>query len=260
MKKLFKTERSVYDIYAFTELHKGDPLLDKEDIPMKKLITLILTLALLLSMVSIPALAEEEKTQGGSAAWPVIELKGVGAELRSEGYGERFRYQTFSGPGRGYSLAGAYLPRKVTATVLGRENGFALIDMEYNGGRRYVYLEEKYVSAGEPEEIKATPVPARTKARVEEMFYGPGIQFDVVRQRTKSEYADMSMSQLTRIFDGDTEKILKALRDVFPHVELPAGARVNVLYEVDGWVCVESDCTVLGKARTWIKADQVTPE
>jgi hypothetical protein len=92
------------------------------------------------------------------------------------------------------------------------------------------------------------------------MYYGPGNQYDVVRQRMKSKYADMSMAELEKIFNGDQKKIKKALQDVFPSVELVGGSRVNVLYEVNGWVCVESEGTVLGRARTWIPADQVTPD
>ena len=225
---------------------------------MKKLFVLILTLALLLSVAGIPALAEESKTE--SAAWPVIELKGAPAQLICDGFGKTFRYQTFSGPGRGYSLGGAYLPRKVSVKALGRENDYALIDVEYNGGRRCVYLEAKYVTGAELEEIAAAPVPARTNGRIAQMYYGPGSGYDIVRQRTKSKYADMPMAQLIKIFNGDMDKISKALKDVFPHVELAGGTRVNVLYEVNGYVCVETEGTVLGKARTWIPADQVTPE
>ena len=216
---------------------------------MKRLLTLILTLTLLLTMAAFPALAEESAAEDEGAAWPVLELKGAAVGLYCDGYGEKFRYQTFSGPGDGYSLAGAYLPRKVTVMALGRENGYALLDVEY-----------KYVTGAEREEIAVTPVPARTNARIAEMFYGPGNQYDVVRQRTKSRYANMSMAQLMKIFNGDMNRIRKALRDVFPHVEMVGGARVSVLYEVNGWVCIESDCTVLGKTRTWVPADQVTAE
>ena len=227
---------------------------------MKKLFVLILTLALLLSATSIAALAEESEGGSGKASWQVIEMNGSPAQLISDGFGEKFRYQTFSGPGRGYSQGGAYLPRKVNVTAIGRENDYALLDIEYNGGRRMVYLEAKYVIGAEIPEISATPVTARIKTAVSLMFYGPGNQYDIVRQRTRSPYADMSMAELMKIFDGDMKKIEKALKDVFPSVQMPAGARVNALYEVNGWVCIESECTELGKARTWVPADQVEAE
>ena len=66
---------------------------------MKKLFTLILALVLLLSAAAIPALAEEEKAE--SKAWPVIELQSIPAQLISDGFGDSFRYQSFSGPGKG---------------------------------------------------------------------------------------------------------------------------------------------------------------
>jgi len=226
---------------------------------MKKLTALFLTL-MLLCAAAIPALAEEGKAESKSTAWPVIEMNGIPAQLISEGFGEKFRYQTFSGPGRGYSLSGAYLPRKVNVMAIGRENEYAMIDVEYSVGRRLVYLEAKYVIGGGIPEISAAPVTARIKATASQMYYGPGNQYDVVRQRTKSKYADMSMAELMKIFDGDKKKIAQAVKDVFPAVKMPVGARVSVLYEVNGWVCIESDCTELGRARTWVPADQVEAE
>ncbi len=221
---------------------------------MKKLTALILTIALLLSVACVSALADESKS------WPVMELKGSAAELTTLEGDKNFRRQAFSGPGTNYSLAGAYLPRKVTVQALLSENGFTLIDVEYNGGRRCVYVQDKYVVSADVEKVEVTPVKARTKASINPMYYGPGNQYDVVRQRMKSKYADMSMAELEKIFNGDQKKIKKALQDVFPSVELVGGSRVNVLYEVNGWVCVESEGTVLGRARTWIPADQVTPD
>ena len=223
---------------------------------MKKLTALFLTLALLISAAAIPVLAEE----GKSTAWPVIELKRTPAELMSEGIGKEFRYQTFSGPGKGYSESGAYLPSIVTAEALFRENGFALIDVDYGVGRRCVYLQDKYVVGAEVEEMSFTPVKATTKTTIKPMYYGPGNQYEPVTHREKSKYADTPLEELMEIFDGNLDKIRIALQDVFPPVELRGGSRVSVLFEVNGWVCIESDCTILGLARSWIPADQVEAE
>ena len=223
---------------------------------MKKLISLLLTLTLLLAAAAVPALADE----GGSAAWQVISLEGSDAELTEIYNNDNFRVQAFSGPGRDYSLAGAYLPRKISAKALCTEGDFVLLDIEYNGGRRCVYVPARYVASGSAEGITVTPVSARTTAAVDQMFYGPGIQYDQVRQRMRSKYADMTMDELMKIFNKDLTKIRKAVKDVFNLVELPAGTPVSVLYEVNGWVCVETSGTVLGRARTWIPADKVTAE
>ena len=221
---------------------------------MKKLTALILIISLLLSAVCISALADESKT------WPVIELKGSAAELTTLEGDKDFRRQSFSGPGTNYSLSGAYLPRNVTAQALLSENGFTMIDVDYGVGRRCVYLQDKYVISAGVEEIKVTPVKATTKTTIKPMYYGPGNQYDPVTHREKSKFADMPMEELMKIFKGDLHKIRIALQDVFPQVELVGGSRVYVLYEVNGWVCIESDCTVLGSARSWIPADQVTPD
>ena len=227
---------------------------------MKKMFVLILTLALLLSVTGVAALAEESEGGSGNASWPVIELNGTAAELMPSETSKTFRYQTFSGPGREYSQGGAYLPTKVSVKALCRENDYTFIDVEYSVGRRCVYLDSKYVIGADVGENEVTRVSATTKTSICPMYYGPGNQYDEVTQRMKSKYADTPMDELMEIFKGDLHKIKIALQDIFPRVELPGGARVNVLYEVNGWVCIESDCTILGKARTWIPADQVTPE
>lgn len=218
---------------------------------MKKLFALILTLALLLCAAGVSAMAE-------GTSWQAIGMEGTAAELMSEGYVKTFRYQTFTGPGKEYSQGGAYLPRKVNVKALHRENGYVLLDVEYSCGRRCVYLEERYVKNLNVDEITVTPVTATTNAAICPMYYGPGTQYDVVTQRMRSKYADMSMAELNKIFNNDAKKISKAIKDIFPKVELAGGSEVKVLYEADGWVCIESDCTILGKARTWIPADQVT--
>ena len=236
-----------------SKLHKDYLFILKEAAQMKKLFVLILTVALLLSVAGVPAMADER-----GAAWQTIGMEGAAADLMSEGYIKTFRYQTFTGPGKGYSQAGAYLPRKISVKAVHSENEYALLDVEYNGGRRCVYLEKKYVKDANLKEITVNPVAAKTKATICPMYYGPGTQYDAVTQRMKSKYADMPMAELRKIFNNDEEKIKKALKDVFPKVQLDGGSEVKVLFEANGWVCIESECTILGKARTWIPADQVT--
>ena len=218
---------------------------------MKKLISLFLTLVLLCA-AGIPALAE---------GWPTAELNGKATELNTLEIQKDFRQQSHSGPGRGYSLSGAYLPHKiVSAKAVYRENGYVMTEVDYRAGLRYVYFREEDLTVTDVEEANWTPVHARTTARIKPFYYGPGRQYDRVTQRKKSPYADLTMEELMFIFDGDEEKIAKALEDIIVTVELTAGSRVDVLFEKDGWVYCEFDCTILGLARAWLPADQVTAE
>jgi len=222
---------------------------------MKRITALIMTLALLLSAACIPALAE------GSGSWPVIELNGKETILNALEIDKDFRQQAYSGPGRQYNPCGAIMARRgPVVKAVHNENGYVLTEVIGRSSRRYVYFEAKDIQAGDVESVTFTPVPARTLSTIRPFHFGPGAQYDKVTQRTKSKYADYSWAELMWLFDGDVEKIKKALEDTFPTVELSAGSRVNVLFEVDGWLMCEFDCTVAGLTRGWLPANQVAAE
>ena len=224
---------------------------------MKKIAALVLTLALLLSAACVPVLAEESK--GGS--WPVIELKGTETILNALEIDRDFRQQAYSGPGRQYNPCGAYLARKVVSVkAVHNENGFVLAEVDNRSGKRYVYFEAKDIQAGDAESVSWTPVPARTLSAIRPFYFGPGTQYDKVTQRMKSKYADYSRAELMWLFDGDEEKIAKALEDYFITLSLDAGTRVNALFEVNGWVLCEFDCTEAGLTRGWLPANQLAAE
>jgi len=224
---------------------------------MKRTIAFILTIALLLSAACIPALAEESK----SSKWPVVELKGSETILNALEIDRDFRQQSYSGPGKQYNPCGAFLARKVVSVkAVHKENGFVLAEVDNRSGKRYVYFEEKDIQAGDVETVSWTPVPARTLTTIHPFYFGPGKQYDKVTQRTKSKYLDYTLEELMWIFDGDMDKIEKALEDTFPTVSLEADSPVKVLFETDGWLLCEFDCTVAGLTRGWLPADQVAAE
>ena len=224
---------------------------------MKRLTAIILALVLL-AAGAVSALAEE----GSGSGWPTLDMKGLPADMTRWVTSKDFRVQSTSGPGRGYSLSGSYQPRGISAaTALYTENEYMLLDLTYGGGRRCVYIPTPYpVVEGELEAAHWTPYPARLAATVDTMYYGPGKYYDEVRKRTRSRFADWAWDDLLEYFDGDLDRIERALEDVWVLVGLPAGARVDVLYEADGWVCIESSGSSIGLARTWVQASQVTAE
>ena len=203
---------------------------------MKRMISLALALVLALSVISSLALAEDKK-------WPAREMTGTPVELRTS-YFKNLRWQTFAGPSRRYALSGAFLTRRVNkATALLREGDSVLVDLDYATAKRVVYFEkDTLVSADVPEE-KLEGVDAKTKAVVYPVFYGPGKDYDIVTQRTRSKYADLPLTELEELFDGDIDMMKRALKEVF--------------FEVNGWVYIEPSQCSIGAARFWVPADAV---
>lgn len=218
---------------------------------MKKLTAIILMLALLLSALCVPALAE---------SWPKIELKGTPVVMNTNEMDKDFRQQSHSGPGRDFSESGAYLPRKlVSLTAHYRENGYVLAEVDYRSGKRFVYFLESDLQPTEAETVTWTAYPATVQAGGR-VYYGPGTQYSLVTKREESPYIDFTWDELMILFDGDEKKIEKALEDVFIPVTLDAGARVSALFEVNGWVFCEFTSSQIGLARAWFPAEQLAAD
>jgi hypothetical protein len=218
---------------------------------MKKLTAIILMLALLLSALCVPALAE---------SWPKIELKGTPVVMNTNEMDKDFRQQSHSGPGRDFSESGAYLPRKlVSLTAHYRENGYVLAEVDYRSGKRFVYFLESDLQPTEAETVTWTAYPATVQAGGR-VYYGPGTQYSLVTKREESPYIDFTWDELMILFDGDEKKIEKALEDVFIPVTLDAGSRVSALFEVNGWVFCEFTSSQIGLARAWFPAEQLAAD
>ena len=216
---------------------------------MKKIITLALALALMLTVIS-GALAEDKK-------WPEREITGTPVELRTTIF-KNAREQSFAGPTRQYAMSGAFLSRRVNkATALLREGDAVLVDLDYANSKRFVYFEKNSLVSADVAEEKLEGVSAKTKAAVCPVFYGPGKDYDIVTQRAVSRFANWDYETLEELFDGNLAKIKRAMKDAIHWACLSDGAPVTVFFEANGWVYIETDQTSIGLARFWIPADTV---
>ena len=212
---------------------------------MKKFLALLLALACLLTAVA--ALAD--------GPWPEREFEGAEAKLCGLNDADQ-RHQAWYGPGKDYSQAGAYKPKKATSVrVLSRENGYTLVDMSYQtAGKRCVYFKNSNVTGANVKEetLKgcAAEVALATVPR-----QGPGEDYEIVVQKKKSPYADWDFIDLVGKFGGSIE-IWEALQDRQYSVALEEGTDLTVFFETEGWVFAEFTCS-LGKVRAWLPADRV---
>ena len=196
----------------------------KEVFPfMKKLLCLLLAMMCVLSAAAFSS---------ADGSWPVISLTGYATALKPS-KDESRRYQSTFGPGRSYPGAGAYKPYKVTSmTALMREGEYVLVDMSYQTvGRRILYFKDSSLTNASADNVSLQAYPAVTTSTIQPRF-GPGYAYDEV---------DMKKS------NGGTAM-----------VTLGAGCRVNVFFEVNGWVFAEFSCA-LGVIRARLPADQVQP-
>ena len=217
---------------------------------MKRMISFVLALGLALALLCGAAAEETGKE------WPVRGLTGQIIFLKPASYLLKdIRRQTFAGPGRRYALSGAFRPdRVVTATALCREGDYVLTNLDYANSKRVVYFEtQSLVSTdGVPEE-KLEGVKAKTTKTVWPVYYGPGKEYDIVTQRTRSRFADLKPEILEELFEGDETLIERALKDAIHWVGVDAGSSVEVFFETNGWVYVETNCSI-GPARFWLPA------
>lgn len=213
---------------------------------MKKFLALLLALACLFTAAA--AFAE--------GPWPEREFEGPEAKLRGLNDAEQ-RHQAWYGPGnKAYAQAGAYKPKKATSVrVLLRENGYTLVDMEYQtAGKRCVYFKNSNVKGADvPEESLKGYAAAVAQATVPRQ--GPGEDYEIIVQKKKSPYADWAFDDLVDKFGGSIE-IWEALQDRQYSVALEEGTDLTVFFETRGWVFAEFTCS-LGKVRAWLPADRV---
>ena len=194
---------------------------------MKKL------LCLLTAMICLLGTAGRASADGSSwqedSSWPTFRLVGTWTTLKPAKEESR-RYQSTFGPGRHYPGAGAYKPYKVTsAAALMREGEYVLVDMSYQTvGRRILYFREADLLNASVRDVSLRAYPATVTSTVQPLF-GPGYAYDEVVMKTKK----------------GNEKI-----------RIGTGTRVNVFFEVNGWVFAEFDCA-LGVIRAWLPADRV---
>ena len=220
---------------------------------MKKTLSIVLALALILSLIGAAA-AEDKK-------WPEREMTGTAVELKP-GYLKTIQEQSYAGPGRGYALSGSFRPYRVNkATALLREGDYVLVDVDYATAKRVVYFATTSLVSADVAEEKLEGIPAKTKRIVWPVYYGPGTEYDIVTQRTRSKYADMKDEDLLTLALREHWRLSKFQRalshkDAIHWVGVDKGASVNVLFQVGDWVYVETRCSI-GNARFWLPADAV---
>ena len=219
---------------------------------MKKYLIVTILMLLIASFVCAGALAGTEKT------WPVIELNGEDTSLNllSDSEGRR---QAYYGPGSNYAQAGAYKPYKIVSVeALYRDGNYTLVDMDYQtAGKRCVYFQTSYLSSQSAKASSPDRYPATTTVSLIPMC-GPGLAYEAVVQREPSPYADWNLTDLVGKFGGSWE-IYEALQDRTYTVVLPQNSRVNSLFETEGWVFAEFDCSI-GLIRAWLPAEYVISE
>jgi len=221
---------------------------------MKKTVSFILAFALVISLISGLALAEDKK-------WPVREMTGTAVELKP-GYLKTIQEQSYAGPGRGYALSGSFRPNRVNkATALLREGDYVLVNMDYATAKRVVYFAKNSLVSADVAEEKLEGVAAKTKRIVWPVYYGPGADYDIVTQRSRSKYADLKDEDLLDLALREHWRLSKFCRalsrkDAIHWVGVDKGATVNVFFQVGDWVYVETKCGI-GNARFWLPADAV---
>lgn len=142
------------------------------------------------------------------------------------------RRQAYYGPGSGFAGAGGFKPNEViSATALFREGDFIYVELAYQGMvKRCVYF-----SASNLENSSAgfadlnTPRSASLLSAVQPVL-GPGEDFSLLEQKTEN--------------------------NVRQPVRLQAGAEIQALAQMNGWVFAEFSCAV-GRVRAWVPAGQV---
>ena len=219
---------------------------------MKKYLMVAILMLLIASLVCAGALAGSGKT------WPVIELDGEDTVLNSLSDSEG-RRQAYYGPGSNYAQAGAYKPYKVlSAEALYREGNYTLVDMDYQtAGKRCVYFRTSYLTSQSAPAAAPDRFPARTTVSLIPMC-GPGLAYEAVVQKEPSPYADWDLLDLVGKFGGSWE-IYEALQDRTYSVVLSQNSLVNVLFETEGWVFAEFECSI-GMIRAWLPAEYVVAE
>ena len=216
---------------------------------MKRNVSLILALVLAVSLMCGLAQAEEKK-------WPVREMTGTAVELKP-GYTKTVQEQSYAGPGRGYALSGSFRPARVNkATALFREGDYVLVDLDYATAKRVVYFATRSLVSADVKEETQEGVAAKMTRTVWPVYYGPGKEYDIVTQRQKSKYLNMSCDELKKEFGPDIQRLIKSMKDSIHWVGVDKGASVTVFFQVGDWVYVEASCSI-GKARFWLPADAV---
>ena len=170
---------------------------------------------------------------GQSGSWMTLTMSGVGTSLRPFNDQSR-RHQSYFGPNSNYPGAGAYKPYKVTsATALFREGDFVLVDMSYQTvGRRCVYFKASSLTSAVVDQVTLSGTAAVTTSSVQPKF-GPGYEYDSVEKKNQK--------------NGKTTT---------EAVTVGKGTRVNVFFEMNGWVFAEFGSS-LGTIRAWLPANTV---
>ncbi len=219
---------------------------------MKKCLIITILVVLIASAVCASALAGSEKT------WPVIELNGETTTLKPLSNSDE-RRQAYYGPDKYYAQAGAYKPYKVVSIkALYQEGDYTLVDMDYQtAGKRCVYFRTSYLPGSSAPTASSDRYPASTTIDLIPMC-GPGLAYETVTQRKPSPYADWDVISLVEKFAGSWE-IYQALQDRKYAVVLPQDSRISILFEAEGWVFAEFDCSI-GLIRAWLPAEYVAAE
>lgn len=257
-RRLRKIQRKDYNmIVGYRKRLKNQTVADKkEEIPMKKMISLLVALTCLLTAVAGFAQADggswycetcgatrttdfcpdcgarrpAESTAGG---WPVWTKNGTGTSLRAFN-NESQRHQAYYGPNGNYPGAGGYKPYKVvSATALFREGDYVLVDLDYKTvGRRCLYFKYSAITSAAADQVSLIAYPAVTTSTVQPKF-GPGYEYDSVVKKNQSNGSTMQ-----------------------ENVVIGSGTQLSVFFEMNGWVFAEFG-SILGTIRAWLPANTV---
>ena len=164
--------------------------------------------------------------------WPEKSFYGVGTYLPEPINYPNVKRQAYFGPNNYYySPAGAYKARSVqSATALFREGDYALVDFYYPPmGKLCLYFQVDYLSTRNIAEESFISDPAYVTSEVQPME-GPGYDYHPLEETTK--------------------------RGAVKQVYLSRGTRIDVLFEMNGWVFAEFSCSI-GLIRAWIPSNMV---
>ena len=192
--------------------------------PAKKRFSVVLALLLLVCMFGTAA--------ADNAPWPVKTYYGVGVGVSYPPNNQNVKRQAYYGPNPyTYAGAGAFKARSVqNAVALFREGDFALVDFYYPSMGKYcVYFQIQDLTTRNIDQETLTAYPAAVTAEIQPMM-GPGYDYRPMEELTPS----------------------RNVRQVL----LTRGMRVNVLFEMNGWVFAEFSCAI-GTVRAWLPANMV---